>query len=199
MDWTITVDPDERPWNHDDPAQIQVNNGGQIQEPRTSPLVITGNSDGSGAFNEYSNNTPIVAGQVALVEVCGYNNEIPEPQPDNGEWYAWSLSPITLNDAGDAGCSTLTVQGLVDEAEDPFYYGWGIEIDVQPMIDAFQATGATFNYVSSDPSPSSGYEFTFTQLDPPDGTVFNVASGTAMALQGDDVQTLEVCVHGVAP
>ncbi|WP_084130119.1 hypothetical protein [Demequina sp. NBRC 110055] len=197
VEWSITVDPDERPWNHDDPSQIQVNNGGQIVEPRTSPLVIVGNTDSSGSFSEYSNNTPIEAGQVAKVEVCGYNNEVPPPEPDNGEWYTWSVSaPVT---SPGQVCSTLTVQGLVDEAEDPFFYGWGITIDIQPAIDAYLASGATVYYVGSTPSPSSGYEFTFTQQDPPNENLVYIQSGTAMALQGTDVQTLEVCVYGAPP
>ncbi|WP_084077784.1 hypothetical protein [Demequina sp. NBRC 110057] len=202
VEWELTVDVTQRPWDNGPPSEVEVDNGGIIvSDTDVNPVVIHGNTDSSGTFNSMSNNTPLSAGETATVVICGFNNAGPEPQPDDGTWYTTDWSDVEVV-GSDSVCSTLTVQGLVDPS-DPFYYGWQTDVNVQWLVDALDAEDATVFYVSSSPSPSGGYDFTFEQ-DPDDPYLIHIESGVALALQGNSStppgqQQVEVCVHGSVP
>jgi len=194
ISWVLTVDPSVRPWNGVAPTGIQVINGGSISNPGSAPVTIVGNSNTSGSFDQTSNNSPIVAGQTGLVQICAYST--PPPVPGDPSWYTVTATPPTLNAAGDGVCTTLTIAGQLDPAVDPFFHGWTAVVDLQPLLDELAAQGLTYTY--TDFANGGGFIFTVDQLAPPNGTEYRFTSGTAAALQGPDTFQTTTCVYGFA-
>ncbi|MFV0635040.1 hypothetical protein [Demequina sp.] len=189
VDWRLHVDTTVAPWNGVAASEVQVNSGGVKDNVGADEFEIVGNSNPGAPFDPVSNNTPIVAGQEALVTICEYSAPGPAPVPD--EFYGVTITEPTRD--GTQVCSTMTVQGKVDELEYPFYYGWERDVDVQAMIDVLVDAGLTYTHVSFEPDPGSGYNYTVTALG---GTMYHVESNVGMALQGDDSATVTVCAHG---
>lgn len=155
--------------------------------------TVTGVGTGSPWNPSYSNST-LTSAQTLTFTICGQPAGAPTVQ--DASWR--SVSQVMQGTwTPTLACVAMTVTGTVDPVAYPFFFGWQANLDLTGAKQHIVNSGRTVNYVSWNPAPSGGYQFS---TDPaatnPVADVYAITSGTMTALRGTSSQTITACVYG---
>lgn len=155
--------------------------------------TVTGVGSGSPWNSSWSNST-LTSAQTLTFTVCGYPAGAPSVQDDSWRSVSQSMQGTWTPTLA---CVAVTVTGTVDPAVNPFFFGWQANIDLTGAKQHIVDSGRTVNYVSWDPWPSGGYQFTHDPASSnPIADVYSITSGTMTAVRAGSSQTIVACVHG---
>lgn len=154
---------------------------------------ITGKSSPGNPWNQAWNNALLDTSKTLTIKLC--DSDPQTPTQGNPAWYNATTAPAAQS--ANQACVRITVTATVDAAANPFYFGWQANVSLVAAKQYLVNNGKTINYVSWNPDPSGGYQFTTSPTaTQPVSDSYTLTSGRMTPIKAGDTETITACVHG---
>ena len=195
--WQLLIHLDQAPFYGASPNDLFYSGSSQVDIAAVAGDAtlarITGKSSPGNPWNQSWNNALLDTSRTLTITLCDSSPRT--PPPGNSSWYTAITTPGTQS--ANQACVRLTVTATVDEDANPFYFGWQATVNLAAAKQYLVSNGKTVNYVSWNPDPSGGYQFTTSPTaTQPVADSYALTSGRMTPIKAGDSQTITACVHG---
>lgn len=194
--WQLLVHLDKPPFYGGTPNDLFYSGSSQVNIAAVagdSTLArITGSSSPGNPWNQAWNNALLDTTRTLSITLCDSNPRT--PTPGNPSWYTATTTQGTQS--SNQACVKLTVTAIVDEDDNPFYFGWQASVNLVAAKQYLINSGKTINFVSWNPDPSGGFQFTTSPTaSQPVADSYALTSGRNTPVKAGDTETITACVH----